>query len=177
MLAEIELSILNFIQEYLRGPLGDVVIPFITKLGDAGIIWILLAAGLLIYPKTRRLGAAVALSLILEALACNVILKPLVARTRPFDLVEISLLIPKPEDFSFPSGHTGAAFACVGGLYWAKSKLWIPTAVLGGLIAFSRLYLHVHFPTDVAAGIILGLISGWAANRILEWNRRRRGLK
>lgn len=168
MLAEIELSILNFIQEYIRSPLGDVVIPFITRLGDAGIIWILLAAGLLIYPKTRRVGAVVALSLALEALACNVILKPLVARTRPFDLVEISLLIPKPEDFSFPSGHTGAAFACVGGLYWTKSKLWIPAAVLGGLIAFSRLYLHVHFPTDVAAGIILGLISGWAANQIFK---------
>ena len=171
----IELAILNFIQEYLRSPLGDKMVPLITRLGDGGLVWILVTVVLLLYPKTRWAGAAVALSLVLEALTCNVILKPLVARIRPFDLVEISLLVPRPEDFSFPSGHTGASFAVVGGLYWAKSRLWIPAAVLGTLIALSRLYLHVHFPTDVGVGILLGLACGWAANRILEAGRKKWG--
>lgn len=173
----IELSILQFIQENLRSPLLDKLVPLITRLGDGGLLWILLAVGLLLYPKTRWVGAAVALSLVLEATACNLILKPLVARTRPFDLVEIQLLIPKPEDFSFPSGHTGASFAVIGGLYWAKSRLWIPAAVAGTLIALSRLYLHVHFPTDVGVGILLGLASGWAANRLLRAARNKWGRK
>lgn len=172
-----ELAILQFIQENLRTPLGDRIVPLITSLGDGGLLWILLAAVLLLYPKTRWVGAAVALSLVLEATACNLILKPLVARPRPFDLVEIQLLISRPGDFSFPSGHTGASFAAIGGLYWARSQLWIPAAVVGTLIALSRLYLHVHFPTDVGVGIVLGLFCGWAANRILKLARDRWGKK
>lgn len=108
-----------------------------------------------------------ALSLILEALCCNIILKPLVARLRPFEMnTAVQLVIEKPLDFSFPSGHTGAAFAVVSALYFCKNRGWIPALVMAVLIAFSRLYLYVHYPTDVLAGALLGMTAGWIAYRL-----------
>ncbi|MGN0299298.1 MAG: phosphatase PAP2 family protein [Lachnospiraceae bacterium] len=172
-----EFSILNFIQNFSSGWLDRLMIA-ITTLGNAGILWIILAAVLLLIPKTRKLGAAVALGLLLEAFCCNVILKPLVARTRPYEINEaITLLIAKPSDYSFPSGHTSASFAVVAALCRQRSKLWIPSLILAILIAFSRLYLYVHYPTDVLGGLVIGLAFGWLgsylANRI-RWNRNTR---
>ena len=103
-----------------------------------------------------------AVSLLLEVLCCNVILKPLVARVRPFDVnTAVQLLIARPTDFSFPSGHTGASFAVVSALYFSKNRLWMPSLILAMLIAFSRLYLYVHYPSDVLAGALIGIMAGW----------------
>lgn len=136
--------------------------PIISMLGNAGAIWIVCAVVLLVIPKTRKVGVVLAVSLAIEALCCNVILKPLVARIRPFDVnTAVQLLISPPTDFSFPSGHTGAAFAAASALFFSKNRLWIPSLVLAILIAFSRLYLYVHYPTDVLGGILLGILSGW----------------
>lgn len=149
-------------------PLNPIML-FITSLGDAGIFWIALSVLLLLIPKTRKLGIVMALALILEALVCNLMLKPLVARVRPYDLnPAVQLLLKAPADYSFPSGHTGASFAAATALFCQKSRLWIPAAILSVLIAFSRMYLYVHYPTDVLAGAALGIITGWLASAVYE---------
>ena len=157
-----EFSVLDFIQNHLRSGIGDLVIPLITHLGDSGAIWIVLDLTLLAHPKTRKTGAALTAALTLEVLCCNLILKPFVARVRPCDInTAVQLLVPRPDDFSFPSGHTGASFAAASALYFRKSKLWLPALILAALIGFSRLYLYVHYPTDVLAGVVLGTLLGW----------------
>ena len=141
----------------------------VTGLGDGGWIWISLTVLLLLFPGTRKTGMAMALSLVLELLLCNVILKPLVARVRPFDVnTAIQLLVAPPSDDSFPSGHTAASFAAASALYFSKSRLWIPAAVLAVLIGFSRLYLYVHYPTDVLAGALLGILMGRIGTALLQ---------
>lgn len=166
---DFELTILNWIQEYIRNDWLDSLMPVITALGNGGWFWIAGTLLLLIFPKTRKVGIIVALSLILEALCCNVLLKPLVSRTRPFDVnTNIQLLIAAPSDYSFPSGHTGISFAAAAALYFAGNRLWKPAGILAVLIAVSRLYLYVHYPTDVLAGALIGIVAGWAGNRLMS---------
>ena len=162
-----EIHILDMIQN-LRTPIGDVVVPLITRLGDAGIIWIILTVLLLIIPKTRKTGVIMMAALLVDVLLCNVFIKNLVARTRPFDVnTAVQLLVAKPRDYSFPSGHTAASFASVTALYLAgEKKLWKIALVLAVLIAFSRLYLYVHYPTDVLGGIITGAIAGYIGYKL-----------
>lgn len=163
----IDLGILDFIQTYLRCDLLDLAMPLITRLGDKGILWICCSLVLFVFPKTRKTGAAMAVSLGLEALCCNVILKPFVARVRPCDVnPAIQLLIPHPEGYSFPSGHTGASFAAASALAFGGSRWGLPAFVLAALIGFSRLYLYVHYPTDVMAGALLGIMLGWLGNAL-----------
>lgn len=160
-MTELDLSILDWIQEHLRCAFLDTVTPWITMLGDGGVVWILLALILLAIPRTRKLGLAVTAALVVDLLLCNVLIKPLVARTRPFVLrPEIKLLIAPPRDYSFPSGHTAASFAAVGALFFAKSRGWIPALILAVAIGFTRMYLYVHYPTDVLAGAVLGIFCG-----------------
>ena len=147
MITEMDLSILDWIQAHLRCGFLDHVVPAITMLGEVGWIWILLAVVLLAREKTRKLGAAVAISLVLDLVLCNLLLKPIVARPRPFTFrPEITLLVKAPRDFSFPSGHTAASFAAASALLFSKHKSWIPAMVLAVLIALSRLYLYVTIP-------------------------------
>lgn len=165
----IDIEILEFIQTYLRCDLLDMTMPLITKLGDRGILWICVSLLLLISPGTRKTGVAMAVSLGLEALCCNVILKPFVARIRPCDINStVQLLIPHPEDFSFPSGHTGASFAAASALFFGRGRFRVPALVMAALIGFSRLYLYVHYPTDVLAGALLGIMLGWLGNILVS---------
>lgn len=149
---------------------------FITSLGNAGIIWIVLAVVLLILPKTRKTGIIVAAALLMDLILCNLILKNLVARVRPYDVnTAIAILIKKPLDFSFPSGHTAASFAAMTALFLAKmKKAWIAALVLAVLIAFSRLYFYVHYPTDVLGGAVVGILSGIIGYAIVEKIDKRR---
>ena len=173
----LEFSILNGIQESCRCAFLDAVLPFLSSLSDHGEIWIALALVLLLIPKTRRTGLVLALALGLEFAVCNGILKPLIARVRPCDLnPAVRLLIPRPGDDSFPSGHAAASFTAVGALRAAGSRLWIPAFALALVIAFSRLYLYVHWPSDVLAGALLGILLGFAAERIVRAWRQKRGL-
>ena len=164
---DVEFSILDFIQNQFRTPFGDFVMPLISKLGNGGIIWLVLSGLLCVFPKYRKAGVTMLTALALDVLLCNVMLKPLVGRMRPFTVnTGMELLINAPKDFSFPSGHTAASFAAAFALLFVKNKLWIPSMIIASLIAFSRLYLYVHYPTDVLAGILLGLIVSVAANVI-----------
>ena len=168
-----ELQVLDALQT-IHNPVLDTLMCAITRLGDVGIFWILLCAVLLILPRTRKSGAILMAALLVDLVICNGILKPLVHRIRPFDVkTGIELLVKRPTDYSFPSGHTAASFASVTALYLAgEKKLWIPALVLAVLIAFSRLYLYVHYPTDVLGGMRIGAISGalgyWLVKKVSE---------
>ena len=159
----IEIQFLDWLQT-LHSPIVDKIMLGITRLGDAGIFWIVLAVILLLLPKTRKSGLIVAVALCIDVIVCNGILKNLFARTRPFDVNEaVQLLITAPKDFSFPSGHTAASFAAVAALYFTgEKKLWKVSLVLAVLIAFSRMYLYVHYPTDILGGVLVGLGAGAA---------------
>ena len=175
---KMELQILDWIQQ-MRTPVGDVWMVFISRLGNAGMIWILFTCLLLMIPRTRRWGAALAVALCLDAIICNILLKPMVCRIRPCDVNQtVQLLIARPADYSFPSGHTAASFAAVAALYFAGArKWWKITLPLAILMAFSRMYLYVHYPTDVLGGLIIGLLCGWIADMIIQKVMEKRSRK
>lgn len=159
-----ELKILDFIYEKLRTPIGDAVMSYATRLGDSGAVWIAWAFILFCFPEYRKVGTAIALALTMEYFACNIILKNLFARIRPYDVsTAIELLIEEPHGFSFPSGHTGASFAAASVLFFEGDRFRIPAILLASLIAFSRIYLYVHYPTDVLGGMMLGAVFGYVA--------------
>ena len=142
----------------LHNPILDKIMIAITSLGNAGIVWIVIAIGLLLSKKTRKCGILMSISLLLGLIIGNVVLKNIIARDRPCWIDEnIKLLIPIPQDFSFPSGHTLASFEAAVMIYLHNKKWGILSFALAVLIAFSRMYLFVHFPTDVLAGMILGM--------------------
>ena len=151
----------------------------ITKLGDAGIVWIILTVILLLIPKTRKSGVYMAVALIADLIICNVILKPIVARIRPYSINQTVQLLGTPlKEYSFPSGHTAASFASVSALYFAGRKRMAAGAlIVSVLIAFSRMYLYVHYPTDVLGGLIIGLLCGWIADMIIQKVMEKRSRK
>lgn len=159
-----EFSILNLIQG-LRTPLFDHIVLFITSL--ANYVWYILIMGLLINKPTRKIGVVLVVAMILQYLINAGILKHLFARVRPCNVdTNVELLVNRPKGFSFPSGHSAAAFCVVGVLYGAKiRKLFWPVLVLAVLIGFSRLYLYVHFPTDVFVGALCGFTIGYGVWR------------
>ena len=164
-----ELAILDWIQSHLRCGFLDAVLPVITRTADHGELWIILALVLLVIRNQRKYGAAVACGLVLDLVSCNLLLKPLVGRIRPFAVnTAVELLVKAPLDASFPSGHTAASFAAVFALKAAGSPLWKPALAVAVVIAFSRLYLYVHWPSDVLAGALLGAAVGWAGARLAE---------
>lgn len=170
-LIQLDGGILLFIQEFIRMDFMNGFWQFITSLGDKGWFWIALSVILLIPRKTRYIGLAALLSLTVNAMITNVTLKPLVARTRPYEAIEgLKILVAAPHDFSFPSGHTSASFAAAL-VYLRKmpKKYGVWFVVLAALIAFSRLYVGVHYPTDVLAGFLIGLFSSWAVCRWMEY--------
>lgn len=162
-------NILLFIQEHMQNSILTPIFIFFTNLGNAGIIWILLSVLLLFFKKTRKIGCIGIYALILSFLVNNVVLKNLVARSRPFDTIKaLTPLIPKPTDFSFPSGHTASSFsvACV---FYRKlpPKFGIPALILAVLISFSRLYVGVHYPSDVVVGMISGIVISYLAESFI----------
>ena len=160
-LSTAELTVLDWIAVHCRTPWLDTVVPWITYLGSFGAVWIVLALLLLSRKSQRACGIQVALALIFSLLLCNLILKNAVSRIRPFELAGIQdLLIPVPMDTSFPSGHTSASFAAAAVLLLERHPLRWPALVLACLISLSRLYLYAHYPTDVAAGALVGILCG-----------------
>lgn len=163
--------VLHWIQNTLVCPALDFLMPKITLLGNGGAIWILSALGLLATKKYRKYGVFLLAGLTVGVLVGNLTLKPLIARPRPCWLdTGVQLLIANPTDYSFPSGHTLSSVIGAVVLTKANRKFGLAAIPLAALIAFSRLYLFVHFPTDILGATVLGVTIGCgvcaAGNRI-----------
>ena len=169
-----EADILLWIQNNIRNDVLTPIFKFITTLGNAGVIWIVFSVGLLIPKKTRRVGVLALVSLFFSALIDNVILKNVVARTRPYDVIEgLTSLVGAQKDYSFPSGHTGSAFAAAVVMFRElPKKLGIPILVFACLMGLSRLYVGVHYPSDVLGGVLIGtgiaLLTYWSGTVWIE---------
>lgn len=162
-----ELQILNAIQSIHTSVL-DVLMPLIS---NGVYLWFILPAILLIRKNTRKAGLIVLAAIVMDVILCNFVLKNVFQRVRPCDVnTAVSLLVPRPSDYSFPSGHTALSFAAVSGFWFSGvwKKLRIPLLVFACLIAFSRMYMYLHYPTDVLMGIVAGVFCGWAASRLVQ---------
>lgn len=169
-LLTIDGNILLLIQDFIRHPLMSPLVKAITTLGNGGAIWILLTIIVLILPRTRKIGCMMFVALLGTLLVNNILLKNLVARIRPYEVLEnLTILIPKPGEYSFPSGHSGSSFAVACVMFRQLPKRYgIPALILAALIGLSRLYVGVHYPSDVLFGAIDGIAIGLAAEAIVE---------
>lgn len=166
-----DFAILHWIQNTLTCPFLDFWMPKITALGNSGFLWFAAALALLCTKKYRRQGLVLLAGLALGVLVGNVCLKNLIARPRPCWLEPgVPLLIPVPQDYSFPSGHTMAAVIGAVILTGTDRRFGLAAIPLAVLIAFSRLYLYVHFPSDVlgaaAIGLLIGLLALWCEKKM-----------
>ena len=154
---EFEFLILNAIQN-LRCGFVDALMVFFTTLGEWGAVWIFLGVTLLFFKKYRRLGAIILLGLLVGLVTVNLGIKNIVARPRPCSLnPDIELIIPFPSEYSFPSGHTVSSFSAATSVFLNNRKMGAFALSLAAVIAFSRMYLYVHFPTDILGGIVIGV--------------------
>lgn len=167
-LSQFEGQLLLWIQEVLRQPWLDPIVAFYTKLGDHGLVWIAACALMLLWPKTRRAGLAGACALVMSLLCTNIILKHIFVRPRPWLVLEgLVPLVVEGDPNSFPSGHSSAALSCAAAWWGHLPKPWRGIAAGAAvLMALSRLYVGVHFPSDVACGMLVGLFCGWMGQRI-----------
>ena len=166
---QIDFQILDWIQQNMRTPWLDWLMPKITFLGEAGLFWILLAILFLLWKPRRRCGMKMLAGLAGGFLLWSVGLKKIISRPRPCWINEgMEMLIRIPRDFSFPSGHSVAGFTAAVIIFRHNRRWGIPALILAALIAFSRLYLYVHFPTDVLAGILIGILTGIAADVLID---------
>lgn len=161
---------LLFLQESVRNPILDNIMIFITSLGNGGMIWIAATIALLIPKKTRKAGVVSAVALLGSLIINNNIVKNIVQRPRPFvTFTDLQIIIPTPSEFSFPSGHTSSSFAAAAVFYrHLPKKLGLPAVILAGLIGFSRLYVGVHYPTDVIAGVLMGILLSYLAEFLVN---------
>lgn len=171
----IDRCILEFIQTYMHTPFLDKVMPLTTKLGNFGTIWIVISLILILSKKYRKAGILAIYSLLIAAILGEGIIKNIIARPRPFmKMLDIDLLIPKPTSYSFPSGHTASSIAAA--MAYAKmiedKRIVIALVLLACTIAFSRLYLMVHYPTDILGGIVLGVLSSKLAYKFFIMHRK-----
>ncbi len=172
-----EFDVLNWIQDNLRCALLDTLMPMITFLGNGGWFWIALTLVGMIPKATRKYAFMSAFALICCLVFGNLILKPCIARTRPFDIqTGMQLLIEKPHDYSFPSGHTQASFAAATAVFFKDKRWGIGALVLAVLIAFSRMYLFVHYPTDILAGILFGVGYAVIGKLLVDFIYKKRGI-
>ena len=179
---QVEVSILVWIQDNLRTELFDCIMPFISMLNNSGMISIFTVVVLLLWRRYRHVGVTAAFSLFTEFLLLNVWLKNMVHRTRPYVMdTNLILLGDRPGDFSFPSGHAAVSFAGAFAIFMHNKKWGVAAIALAALIGFSRLYLYVHFPTDVLAGAFVGalcaVISYFIVKFVFKQIENKKGIK
>lgn len=163
LIQTIDWALLHALRETMQCAALDALMPLITHLGSGGAVWLLAAAVLLLSKKYRRWGLALLGALAAGVLVGNLALKPLAARARPCWLEAAELLIAMPTDYSFPSGHTLSSAIAATVLTAADRRFGWAAIPLAAVIAVSRLYLFVHFPSDVLAGAVLGVGIGLSA--------------
>lgn len=158
-ITNIDFSILYWIQDNLRNSVMDFLMPLFSNMQNSGLIWIAIAIVLIFFKRTRYCGFAILLAMGIDTLITECGIKNIVCRVRPCNLVNnVDMLVEKPNSYSFPSNHSASAFAAATAvLLTVKKKAWsIPAFIFSGIIAFSRVYVFVHFPSDVLVGIVLG---------------------
>ncbi len=160
-----DLNVFQWVQT-IQTPILSAILKVITTLGEGGIIFILLALGLLITKKYRKAGFAMIIALAVMVVCNNLVLKEIFARPRPFNITydwwneiyRFPEIVSRPDSYSFPSGHTSSAFAAAVALLWYDRKIGIPTTIFAFIMGFSRIYVEVHYCTDVLAGLVVGII-------------------
>ena len=162
-----DVNILEFIRENTSSPFLDSIMPIITAIGNGGILYIILSIVLIAFKKTRRYGIMMGTALLFGFIFGNLMLKNIIARPRPFN-TGYELLINAPKDYSFPSGHTMASFEMATVVFYMNRKIGCLAIVVASLVAFSRLYLNVHYPTDVLGGCFLGIFFGFCAIKLYK---------
>lgn len=165
-----EADMLLWIQENVRTAILDHIMPYVSAINNTGFLAITIVIILILWKKYRYVGLTALGALLSEFIIVNIIIKPGVQRIRPFYIQEmLQLLGDLPKDYSFPSGHTGSAFAVATVILLCMPRCYGITAIMtASLIAFSRLYNGAHYPTDVLVGMILGIITGAIATWIYK---------
>lgn len=164
-----EIGILDFIKETFSSSFLDAFFSTITRFADHGIGWIIVAVLLIAFKKTRKMGISMGIALIIGYVTGNMFLKNVVGRIRPYDFVgNVDLLVDRLSDFSFPSGHTLCSFEGAFTVFIRNKKWGIAAIVFAFLIALSRLYLYVHYPSDVLVGAIMGIVIAYLAGFIVD---------
>lgn len=164
-----DFAVLDGIQS-IRNEFLDFLMPLITMLGDKGIFLIAVGLLMLFFKKYRICGIATLGSLLTGLIIGNGLLKNLIMRDRPCWINEtVNMLVAVPHDYSFPSGHTTACFTAATVIFLHDKKLGIPAYIIAVAVAFSRMYLYVHFPTDILAGMILGIGIAIGINALAKW--------
>lgn len=167
-----------WVQEVVRQDWLSPLAAFYTTLGNSGLLWIVLCLGMLLFSRTRRAGAAGLLALLCSLLLTNGLLKHLAQRIRPWHILEgLIPLVYEGDPNSFPSGHTSAAFAAAVAWLHALPKRWMKAIglVMAALMGLSRLYVGVHFPTDVLCGALVGALCGFLGWRLLTYIEKKSG--
>lgn len=158
IIQELDFMVLNYIRENLRSGFLDNIMPLVTMLGNMGIFWVAVALIISAKAKYRRCSITMLIGMVAGVVIGNLIIKNIIQRDRPCWINEIeNMLIANPQDFSFPSGHTMSSFIAATILVHYDKRLGIPSFGVAILIAFSRLYLYVHFPSDIVGGALLGI--------------------
>jgi len=175
IIQQIDSHLLYFIHDILQFDILDKTMPMITSLGNGGTFWILVALILLLRRDTRKSGIAMALSMLLCYLFGNIWLKNFIARPRPYTVdPAITLLIPpSSEPFSFPSGHTMNAFSASFALMLREERFWRAAILIAELIAFSRIYLMMHYPLDIVGGIVVAYAAAYIVNCCITYFENR----
>ena len=164
IIRSVDYNILLLIADKLRGGVLDPVMTVLSLMGNGGAVWIETAVLLLFFRKTRRAGVAMLLALAAGYVIGNLCIKELVMRPRPFVTHSgLTALLDPGDPWSFPSGHALSSFAAATALWCFHKKTGVLALVLAALIAFSRLYASVHYPTDVLAGMLIGIALAHAA--------------
>ena len=164
-----ELEFLHFLQG-IHNPILDKIMVCITNLGANGLVILLILIGLAVFPRTRKIGVTALAAFLIAYSIVNIGLKPFINRCRPCWLEpSVKLLIDTPHSFSFPSGHSNSFFAIAGAVFLRNKKIGIPCLAVASLVAFSRLYLFVHWPTDVLGGMVTGLFGAVISYVIIEF--------
>ena len=158
-ITNIDFQILDWIQANMRSPFFDWMMPKLSLLGEWGIVWIVIGMILLFFRKTRRAAVIMLISTVAVLLVGELLLKNTVCRIRPCNVRPyIDIPVKRPTSYSFPSGHSSTSFACASAIFIHRRTLGIFALMLAFLIAFSRMYNYVHFPSDVLAGALLGIL-------------------
>ncbi len=166
---EFEIKILNFINETFSCAFLDGFFKGITKFSDSGMGWIVLAIVLMCFKKTRKTAYCLAAALIIGQVLGNNILKNIFDRPRPYTVnPDVITIVPKLDSFSFPSGHTRCAVECALVIFLNNKKWGTAALIFAALTGLSRIYLYMHYPTDVLGGVALGIIDGFLAFFIVK---------